>query len=60
MLHGIPEVWTHTQTLIECIKRECAKIGSNDELLSRVYLNLAKRMNLCITNDANHIKNSTC
>jgi len=42
--------------LRERIINECAQIDENVELMHRVHVNLAKRIELCITNGGNHIE----
>jgi transposase len=42
--------------LRERIISECAQIDGNVELMHRVHVNLAKRIDLCIANGGNHIE----
>lgn len=46
--------------MIKDIKSASAKIDINVELFHQVQVQLAKRINICITNDANLIEDVTC
>lgn len=42
--------------LKECIKRECANIDGDIELLHRVHQSFENRINVCIEMDGHHIE----